>query len=973
MTKISGGNVEIKAVIFDLDGVIVDTAKHHYHAWKRLVEELGIPCPLERKDEVRGISRFHALKIVLAGHAVSEEEAERLASLKDSYYREMICTIGPSDLLPGVRAILDDLDKRGIGIAVATVSRNAETVLSSLGILDELDVLASGNSDARSKPAPDLFLYAAAQLGIPPSECLVIEDAPAGIEGAQAAGMWAVALGPRDRFYNVRPDLILPSLEGISYEEILSFLKEEQDNATPWLVKETGFEPTRQNQSETVFTVGNGYLSTRGSLEERYPKNLPATLLSGLYDEIPIFHTELANAPDWTCVHLHVEEEPFSLHRGKVLLHERTLDLRDGILRRRVQWRSSQKQTVEIQTMRFTSMADPHLCVQLYAVTALDFDGEVKLQTWLDGKAENPGIPPFPEVGLLHWEGLSQGSLDPRTIYLGTRTRSSQTELGMATGLVLEGVPEGKIHIHEGACPGLDLTCHLRRGQTVVAVKLTTVFTSLEEKNPVKASLLKLEEARDNGYATIMREHREAWARLWEECDVRIEGDEQAQRAVRFNLYHLLIAAPRTERTSIPAKTLSGFGYRGHVFWDTDTFILPFFAFTQPEVARRALLYRYHTLAGAREKAQLAGYEGAMFAWESARDGREVTPRWVPDKDGSPIPILCGTLEHHISADVAHAVWQYWQASEDDEFMQDFGAEIILSTGRFWASRVEYDNERESYLIRHVIGPDEYHDDVDNNAFTNAMACWNLKTGLKVWTWLAERSPKKAEELQSKIELAEERIQEWNDIADRIEFHHDQETGLIEQFDGYFSLEKIDINAMEPRTRSIYDIFGPEKIRTSQAIKQPDVLMLLCLLPTEFDERTLRANWEYYESRTDDTYGSSLSPSIQAILGCKVGETENAYEHFLRATLVDLEDSRGNTVDGIHAASAGGVWQALALGFGGLRITPEGPRAWPVLPESWHRLRFSIHYHGQRFSFDLTPGMRGPIKPTQILPGGDRG
>jgi len=961
----------IKAVIFDLDGVIVDTAEHHYRSWKRLVEELGILCPSERKDQVRGISRTEALKIVLAGRETSKEEGEQLTSRKDAYYREMIRTIKPSDLLPGVRAILDALKKEGIGIAVATVSGNAKTVLSRLGILDELDVLADGNSGARSKPAPDLFLYAAAQLGIPPSECLVIEDASAGIEGAQAAGMWAVALGPRDRFYNIRPNLILPSLEGIPYEEILHRLKEEQDNATLWLIKETGFDPTRQNRFETIFTVGNGYLSTRGSLEERYPNDIPATLLNGLYDEIPVFHTELANAPDWTCFHLLIEEGPFSLRRGKVLLHERTLDLRDGILRRRVQWRSPQGQTVEIQTMRFTSMADPHLCVQLYAVTVLDFDGEVRLWTWLDGKAENPGIPPFSEVGLLHWEGLSQGSPDPRTIYLETRTRSSQTELGMATGLVLEGIPEGKIHTQEGACPSLDLTCHLHRGQTAVAVKLTTFFTSLEEKNPVKASLLKLEEARDKGYATIMREHREVWSRLWEDCDVRIEGDEQAQRAVRFNLYHLLIAAPRTERTSIPAKTLSGFGYRGHVFWDTDTFILPFFALTQPDVARRLLLYRYHTLAGAREKARQDGYEGAMFSWESAADGREVTPRWVPDQDGSPIPILCGTLEHHISADVAHAVWQYWKASKDDEFMQDFGAEIVLSTAQFWASRLEYDNEREHYVIRHVIGPDEYHDDVDNNAFTNALARWNLKAGEDAWSWLMNHSPKRAEQLRQKLGFTEETIQGWGEIADRIELLYDQETGLIEQFDGYFSLEDIDLSSLEPRTRSIYDILGPEKIKESQVIKQPDVLMLLFLLPAEFDERTLQANWEYYESCTDDKYGSSLSPSIQAILGCKVGKIEKAYEYFLRAALVDLEDSRGNTQDGIHAASAGGVWQALTRGFGGLQITPEGPLAWPALPESWRRLQFSIHYHGQRFSFDLTPGMHGPIEPTQILPEGD--
>lgn len=958
----------IRAVIFDLDGVIVDTAEHHYRSWKRLAEELGIPCPPKCKDQVRGISRTEALKIVLAGREPSKEKAEQLTSRKDAYYREMIRTINPSDLLPGVRGLLNDLKKNGIGIAVATVSRNAKMVLSCLGILNELDVLVDGNSGARSKPAPDLLLYAAAQLGIPPSECLVIEDAPAGIEGAQTAGMWAVALGPSDRFYSIRPDLILPSLEGIPYEGLLHQLKEEQDDATPWLVEETGFDPTRQNRFETVFTVGNGYLSTRGSLEERYPNDIPATLLNGLYDEIPIFHTELANAPDWTCFHLLVGEEPFSLCRGKVLLHERTLDLRDGILRRRVQWRSPQKQTVEIQTMRFASMADPHLCVQLYAVTALDFDGEVRLRTWLDGKAENPGIPPFPEVGLLHWEGFSQGSPDPKTIYLGTRTRSSQTELGMATELLLEGIPKGKTHTQEGACPGLYLTCHLHRGQTVVAVKLTTAFTSLEEKNPVKASLLKLEEARDKGYATIMREHREVWSRLWEDCDVRIEGDEQAQRAVRFNLYHLLIAAPRTERTSIPAKTLSGFGYRGHVFWDTDTFILPFFTLTQPEVARHLLLYRYHTLTGAREKARQAGYEGAMFAWESAADGREVTPRWLPDKDGSPIPILCGTLEHHISADVAHAVWQYWKASKDDEFMQDFGAEIVLSTAQFWASRLEYDNERERYVIRHVIGPDEYHDDVDNNAFTNAMARWNLKAGEDAWAWLMNRSPKRAEHLRQKLGFTEETIQGWGEIADRIELFYDQETSLIEQFDGYFSLKDIDLSSLEPCTRSIYDILGQRRTKESQVIKQPDVLMLLFLLPTEFDERTLRTNWEYYEPRTDHRYGSSLGPAIQAVMGCKLGKIENAYEHLLRAVLVDLEDSRGNTRDGIHAASAGGVWQALIFGFGGLRITPDGPVAWPRLPSHWKRLRFSIRYRGQGFLFDLTREMYGPVRPKTIPP-----
>lgn len=966
--------MRIKAVIFDLDGVIVDTAEHHYRAWRRLSEEMGIACSPECKDLVRGISRSEALKIVLADCKVSAAEAEELMSRKDNYYRELIHRIDPQALLPGVHELLHDLRRNKIGIAVATVSRNAGGILPRLEISDLLDAVVDGNSGARSKPAPDLFLYAAAQLGVPPSECLVIEDAAAGIEGAKAAGMWAVGLGPQERFDNVRPDLVVTSLNGMTFEKLVCAAATALVGQETWTVRETAFDHARQWRMETSFTVGNGYLATRGTLEERHPENIPCTLISGLYDALPIFHTELVNVPDWTFLQLLVDGEPFSLLQGEVLSHERTLDIRDGTLRRRVRWRSPKGDTVEICTLRFAAITDPHLCVQTYAVTALDFKGEVELRVWLDGRAENPGNPPFPEVGLLHWEHLSHGFPDRQTVYLRTRTRSSEIELGMTISLALAGVPEGEFSLQEGPCPGLNLKCSLHQGETAMVIKFTALHTSLDAEDPVEASLAKLERAKEKGYAAILREHRAAWARLWRDCEVEIEGDETAQQAVRFNLYHLLIAAPRTEQASIPAKALSGFGYRGHIFWDTDTFILPFFAFTWPEVARRLLQYRYHTLPGAREKARQAGYEGAMYAWESATDGSEVTPRFVPSKEGSPIPILCGKLEHHISADVAHAVWQYWQATGDDQFMHGFGAEIILSTAQFWASRVKYDEERGRYVIRHVIGPDEYHDDVDNNAFTNWMARFNLKTGVKAWEWLVGNFPDRAEDLLAKLGLSEKEIQGWTGIGDCIELLYDQETGLIEQFEGYFALEEIDLAALEPRTQSVYDLLGPEKARNSQAIKQPDVLMLLFLLPQEFDERihranALRANWEYYEPRTDHRYGSSLGPAIQAVLGCKIGRIETAYEHFLRAALVDLEDSRGNTRDGIHAASAGGLWQALTLGFGGLQITPEGPIAWPRLPKNWSRLKFSVCYRGERFTFDLTPRMEGPVRPVQISPG----
>ncbi len=275
---------------------------------------------------------------------------------------------------------------------------------------------------------------------------------------------------------------------------------------------------------------------------------------------------------------------------------------------------------------------------------------------------------------------------------------------------------------------------------------------------------------------------------MWDGSDVIIEGDDAAQRAVRYNLFQLLIAAPwYDDRVSIPAKTLSGFGYRGHVFWDTDIFIVPFFAYTQPEIARNLLMYRYHTLPGARRKAQENGYEGAQYAWESALTGDETTPRWVPGPAGELVRIWTGDIQIHISADVAYATWHYWQVSGDDEFMWHYGAEIILDTAVFWGSRAEYNAERDRYEISDVIGPDEYHEHVNNNVFTNAMARWHLEAALETLAWLRREHPGKAAKLEELLDLSPQRLRHWADVIGCMRILHDPETGLMEQFEGFFS------------------------------------------------------------------------------------------------------------------------------------------------------------------------------------------
>jgi beta-phosphoglucomutase len=718
-------------------------------------------------------------------------------------------------------------------------------------------------------------------------------------------------------------------------------------NETKWMITESSFDPSRLHRQETVFALGNGYLGTRGSFEEGYPGAWPATFIHGVYDAVPIVYTELANCPDWLPLGVYVEGRRFRLDQGQVLGYRRQLDLQRGLLNREVRWRTPAGHTLDIHFERFASLADPHALALRCRVTPVDFEGQIKVQAGLYGFSENQGM--------MHWEWLDQGGTD-EAIWLHMRTRNSAIELGMATRLVVSG--SANVELEVGGCQGypiLTAACPAQSGKTVTLDKLVTVFTSRDTDAPAQAAQERL--AKLPGYTALLDDHEAVWAGVWRASDVVIEGDLFAQRAIRHSMFQLLIAAPRhDDRVSVSAKTLSGFGYRGHVFWDTDIFVVPFLTCTQPALARNLLTYRYRTLPGARRKARDAGHEGAMFAWESADTGGEVTPKWVPDPLGRElVRIWCGDIELHITADVAYAAWSYWRASGDDDWMREYGAEIILDTAVFWGSRAEKNAERGCYEIRDVIGPDEYHEHVHNNAFTNRMVQWHLTTALEVLAWLRWEDPDRVATLERQLDLNPERLHHWADVIGYLRVLHDPESDLIEQFEGFFDLEDVELADYEPRTQSMQALLGIEGANRSQVLKQPDVLMLLYLLRDHYDQQTLQVNWDYYAPRTDHTFGSSLGPAIHAILACELDMPEDAYEHFMRAALVDLEDVRGNAADGIHAASAGAVWQALVFGFGGVRFANTSPIAHPRLPSHWKRLKFRLQHRGQWYEFDLKP------------------
>ena len=942
----------LKALICDLDGVIVDTAEFHYQAWKQLADEEGLPFDRAANEHMRGVPRRESLLMLLKGRQVEEARMQELMDRKNRYYQARLAQITPQDLLPGVESLFFLLEQANVRLAIASASHNAASVLVRLGIAGRVDVLADGASVTRQKPAPDLFRYAAARLDVLPSECLVIEDAAAGVEAALIAGMPCLALGPAGRFAGVeRRYGPLPRRDTLAGLQMADLEAAATRSAT-WEVAQSDFSADNQHHMETVFTTGNGHFCSRGSLEEGYPGDHPLTLAHGIFDDIPILQTELANLPDWLDMAIAVDGHPFRLDRGECLSFKRRLNMAQGILSREVRWRAPHGAVVDLTFERFASYTHEHIGAVRVLITPVDRACRITIETGIDGHVANED--------LLHWNHVAQGQADGGILWLHSRTRHSALDLAAAAAIDISLPIEPTIQ----QCPGQPrfiLSGEIDAAQTLQVDKLVS-YTASRDAVPDAASVVgrAVEALAGQSYEALHAAQVRAWDDLWRDCDVLIEGDDEAQLAIRFHLFQLLIAAPQhDERVSIGAKSLSGLGYRGHVFWDTEIFILPFFSYTQPRMARNMLLYRYHTLAGARRKAAQNGYSGAQFAWESAATGDEVTPTWVPSFDGSHlVRIWTGDIEIHISADIAYAIVQYWQVTGDDTFMRDYGAEIILDTARFWGDRAEpemVDGERR-YALRDVIGPDEYHDHVDNNTYTNRMAQWHLQTALDVLGWLDAEHPGKARALRQHLDLTRDVTRHWQDVIDHITIHHDPDTGLMVQFEGFFDLKRVDPETIARTDRSMQVVLGIEGANESQVLKQADVIMLLCLLRDEYDARTWQRNWDTYMPITDHRYGSSLGPSFHAWAACEMGRPDEAYEHFMLAARADLYDVRGNADDGIHAASAGGLWQGVVFGFAGLRLAGEEIVVKPRLPAHWKRVSFAIRYRGERVHVETTQG-----------------
>jgi trehalose/maltose hydrolase-like predicted phosphorylase len=478
----------------------------------------------------------------------------------------------------------------------------------------------------------------------------------------------------------------------------------------------------------------------------------------------------------------------------------------------------------------------------------------------------------------------------------------------------------------------------------------------VSDKELEKTAIDSLKKLIEIGYDKLLKAHKKRWNQIWEKIDITLDGPDFDQLAIRFSQFHIYQMTPvHDERLSIAAKGLSGEGYKGHVFWDMEIFILPFLIYTFPEIAKRLLLYRYHFLDGARGKAKENGFKGAMYPWECADTGGEVTPKWsgIDFKTGKPQRIWTGELEQHITCDIVYSIWHYFQATCDFDFMYRYGLEIMLETSRFWASRLEYNPEKDQYEINNVTGPDEYSEHINNNTFTNYMVKWQLDKTIQFSGWIKMNQPEVWEKVISKIKFSLNELTDWKEKVDKIYIGMDKTTGFIHQYDGFTDKREVGLLKYKGKVGAITQDYNWEEINQMQVLKQADIIMLLYLLGNDFSQETKRLNWDYYEPRT--LHDSSLSQSIHAIVALDIDDIEKGYEYFERSIRIDLGKNLKNSWDGLHAASLGGNWQVVVNGFGGVRIIDDGKlRINPHLPEKWKRLRFKINWRGEKYKVDIT-------------------
>ncbi|WP_445399082.1 glycoside hydrolase family 65 protein [Streptomyces sp. LE64] len=715
----------------------------------------------------------------------------------------------------------------------------------------------------------------------------------------------------------------------------------------PWSLCERSLNLDVLPQSESVFALSNGHVGWRGNLDEGEPHGLPGSYLNGVYELHPLPYAEagygypesgqtVINVTNGKIIRLLVDDEPFDLRYGRLVAHERTLDLRTGLLTRVCEWVSPAGCAVRVRSVRLVSFTQRAIAAVRYEVEALDSEVRIVIQSELVANEQLPGTNGDPRASVAlesPLESESHFAADGR-LALVHRTRTSELRVGAAADHVVTGprptttgcesrADVARLTIASALAPGDAL-----RLDKVVAYGWSSTRSLPAVSDQVDAALAA---AMSIGWEGLVDEQRAYLDAFWARADVEVDGDEEIQQAVRFALFHVLQAGARAEQRAIPAKGLTGSGYDGHAFWDTEVFVLPLLSYTSPFAVAEALRWRQNTLSAAKERAAQLGLQGAAFPWRTI-DGSEGSAYWP-----------AGTAAFHVNADIADAVIRYVAVTGDGRFERDTGVELLVETARLWRSLGHHDHHG-AFHIDGVTGPDEYSAVQDDNAYTNLMARANLLAAAEV----VERHAKTA----AALGVDDEESAAWRDAAEAMHVPYNDELGVHEQSSGFTQHQVWDFTGTRADQYPLMLHFPYFDIYRKQVVKQADLVLAMYKCSEHFDEEHTARNFAYYEPLT--VRDSSLSASCQAVIAAQAGHLALAYAYVAESALMDLEDLENNTRDGLHIASLAGTWMALVAGFGGLRLLGSTPNFTPRLPERFSRLAFTLEMVGRRLHVEIT-------------------
>lgn len=1004
------------AVVFDLDGVITKTATTHSRAWKKMFDNYLQDRSSKNNEDfieftsddyltfVDGKPRYEGVKSFLDSRNISlpfgspEDSTELttvcgLGNRKNEAFNEVLINEGV-EVYPSTVKLLEQLKKDNIRIGVASSSKNAKSVLEAAGLMHfietRVDGVVSAEIGLNGKPAPDIFLTAASNLGVDPNLTIVVEDAVSGVQAGKN-GNFGLVLGLAREENNealkaAGADIVVNDLEEITLDEINDWFKTGIDDDN-WKLTYNDYNPKKEKSREALLTVGNGYTGTRGAMEETSScdTNNPGTYIAGLYNRLitkvagkDIENEDFVSAPNWLSISFKINDEPwFDPNNTTIDQVTRSLDFRTGLLTRSMVIRDSENNRTKIESQRIASMANPHQAAIKYCITPLNYSGSLSISSKLDGTIKNEGVNRYKALNSQHLEAVDQGG-EYNISWLKVRTTQSRIEIFEAAKLILNSKNNGsKNNFGVTTDEGIAYTYidqQVVEGKTITIEKLVTIYDSNNIEGDIeKKSFDELE--RMLSFDQIFEESKVAWDTIWKKADIKVAGDRIAQKMLRLHIYHLMVSASPHNKSidaGITARGLHGEAYRGHIFWD-ELFILPFYDIHFPETAKSMLMYRYRRLNKAREYAKEYGYRGAMFPWQSGSDGREetqilhlnpVSGNWGDDYS---------SLQRHVSLAIAYNIWQYFHITNDIEFMDSYGAEMYLEICRFWESKAEYNKTTGRYSIDKVMGPDEFHESYPNateggirdNAYTNIMTAWMFSKAPVLLDSLSESSKEK---LAVKINFEDNELINWLDIQSKLNLVINEE-GIISQYDGYFELKELDWDYYR---NSYPDIHRLDRILKSEGksaddykvAKQADTLMtyynledkeineIISNLNYKLPDGYLEKNLNYYLQRT--SHGSTLSRVVHSQLANIVNDRQLSWDLYIDSLTSDYNDIQGGTTaEGIHAGVMAGTVMIAISNFGGIDLRGEILKVEPDLPDHWKELKFTLTFKGINFSFEI--------------------